>query len=195
MTPSRRTATPTAVCASNDTRRWAQPRVNQALRSRSCPALFLRARRLHQPGSHSYEAKCTAAAARQMQAVSAAWTNAKKLPRHVHVNECEYPRKHARVHTYTYPFTHTHTHTHTQTHTQALEIPFQAAGSWGNAPTGCLFDYRGSFFNTHQTGGCSGACLTNDMTPICAVGGTSALPAGVEEHRARPRPAVQGERL
>ena len=42
-----------------------------------------------------------------------------------------------------------------------------SAGAWDNAPSGCLFDLRGVFFNAHPEGGCSGACLMLDMAPIC----------------------------
>ena len=49
----------------------------------------------------------------------------------------------------------------------ALGRPFVTSGAWGNAPRGCLFDVRGAFYNTHATGGCSGNCWSNRMTPIC----------------------------
>jgi hypothetical protein len=54
-----------------------------------------------------------------------------------------------------------------QSASTALGKPYQASGAWGNAPRGCLFDVRGTFYNTHATGGCSGNCGSLGMTPIC----------------------------
>ena len=47
------------------------------------------------------------------------------------------------------------------------KLPYHASDSWGNAPRGCIFDVRGTFYNKHATGGCSGNCGSLGMTPIC----------------------------
>ena len=47
------------------------------------------------------------------------------------------------------------------------KLPYHESGAWENAPRGCLFDVRGTFYNTHATGGCSGNCGSLGMTPIC----------------------------
>jgi len=47
------------------------------------------------------------------------------------------------------------------------KLPYHEMGAWGNAPAGCLFDVRGSFYNTHAIGGCSGNCAALHMTPLC----------------------------
>jgi hypothetical protein len=47
------------------------------------------------------------------------------------------------------------------------KLPYHESGALEKAPRGCLFDVRGTFFNTHATGGCSGTCRSLGMTPIC----------------------------
>ena len=47
------------------------------------------------------------------------------------------------------------------------KLPYHESGAWENAPRGCLFDVRGTFYNTHATGGCFGNCVSLGMTPIC----------------------------
>ena len=47
------------------------------------------------------------------------------------------------------------------------KLPYHESGAWENAPRGCLFDVRGTFYNTHATGGCFGDCVSLGMTPMC----------------------------
>ena len=47
------------------------------------------------------------------------------------------------------------------------KLPYHESGAWENAPRGCLFDVRGTFYNTHATGGCFSDCVSLGMTPIC----------------------------
>ena len=59
------------------------------------------------------------------------------------------------------------------------KLPYHESSALEKAPRGCLFDARGTIFNTHATGGCSGTCRSFwcsprdhrcpwwGMTPIC----------------------------
>ena len=68
------------------------------------------------------------------------------------------------------------------------KLPYHEMGSWGNAPAGCLFDVRGSFYNTHTIGGCSGNCAALHMTPICVQ--DTASSAGGDHGNPAPPPGT-----